>query len=148
MTRYLNAPLNFRGRNSGPLCLESHGRKDHSLFSINSRLTKHDNDNINPEIWLEGDESFLIRCTRGHSFIVGFIAVQSRRSRRSTIGEEFKTIVVSNLEGQDSLNRHTTFQLHPKRKWDMLTSEAPRSVNVSLSNNTISEAAPSSNDSD
>ena len=36
--RYLNAPLSISGYNNGPLTLESLGKKQNSIFSVNSRL--------------------------------------------------------------------------------------------------------------
>ena len=140
--RYLTAPLNIRGCSDGVLSLASCGKKHHCLFSINSCLTKpfyrlrdSDNINVNPEIWFEGDESFLIRCTRRYARIDGFIAVQRKKNGSSTsIQEEFKIVARPNEREHDSYNCHMTFQLHPKRKWrkpDLISSQTSQESTTS-----------------
>ncbi len=66
-TRYLSVDC-VTGNHDGPLCLDSRGKKQHSLFSLNSQLTESlyrfrgsKTTNVNPKTWFQGNESFLIR---------------------------------------------------------------------------------------
>ncbi len=115
--RYLNAPVSITGYHCGPLTFESRGTKNHSRFSLNSWLIDYfcglfvqGNDNINPDIWFKGSESYLIKCSRRRWCVDGFLAVQKK------IGSETRTMSVSNPKTYDGENLHMTFQLHPREK--------------------------------
>lgn len=117
--RYLNAPLSIGGHNKGPLSLESRGKKQNSIFCINNRLIDticgllQGSENINPEIWCKGFESFLIRCSRRSFGIDGFMAVQ--RTDSAAV-EQYQTICRPSASGCDDRHLFMTFQLHSQDK--------------------------------
>ncbi len=112
--RYLCAPVSVSGSNAGPLCLESKGKKLHSLFSINNQLTKpffrlRGDENVNPKAWFEGQDSYLIRCTRRRFRVDGFLAVQSETE---TGGDTYRTITKRDASGHDNEDVHMAFRIH------------------------------------
>ncbi len=125
--RYLNAPLSITGYNYGPLTIESRGKKRNSIFSINSRLLDtfcglhvrvSSSDNVNPEAWFKGLDSFLISCNGKPVGMGGFIAVQRNVGASK---EEYRTICTANASGRHSRDVHMTFQLHSiNKKHDLI----------------------------
>lgn len=111
--RYLCAPVSVSGCHAGPLYLESHGKKSHSLFSINNQLTLpfyrlrgHSDVNVNPKAWFKGQDSYLIRCTKRMFRVDGFLAV------RRDEGNTYQMITKRDASSNHNEDVHMAFRLH------------------------------------
>ena len=118
--RYLTAPVSILGRNDGPLRLESHPRQRDSRFAINRRVTEpfyrlSDDMDVEPKLWLKGEESYLIRCTRRRGRIDGFVAVELEQGKKT-----YRTTTRKNPRGHDDGSFHMAFRLHPEHDWKKL----------------------------
>ncbi len=67
--------------------------------------------NVNPEIWFKGLESFLIRCSRRSFGIDGYFAIQRNAGPAR---EQYKTICKADTGDSHNRHIHMTFQLHSK----------------------------------
>ncbi len=88
-------------------------------ITINNQLTEsfyrlRGDINVNPQLWIDGQESFLIRCTRKSFEIDGFLAVRvQNQQERQANGQQFRTICRPDAFAMTmDVSEHMAFRLH------------------------------------
>ena len=116
--RYLDAPLDIKGCNSGPLSLKSQTKKQYSRFSIRGRLSGMINSNVDLQEWVKGKDSFFIKCSRRYFRTNGFVAMRMQHShilsnvlKQTQDPTEYRTCCVSSKKKHNERDTWMVFRL-------------------------------------
>ena len=104
ISHYLYAPVDYRGRNNGPLTLRLDARDRHTAMTLHSRRIGHF-DPVDTKDWLSSRDIFYIRCKRRIIGRNSFICVKRGRT-------EFITCCVPTIRHHDeSREKYMLFRL-------------------------------------
>ena len=109
IARYLEAPLNLRGTNRGPLSIHHHVIQSNSRFVIHSRLTSLRANAIPLALtsWTTGREIFFINCLGRKRRKDGYLCI------RQSQGSKYITSCVSGTSAHNGYSIFMLFRLLP-----------------------------------
>ena len=109
---YLNAPVNIRGQNNGPLYMSDTVSDESSRFVLHSRIIHNKVSPVSISTWTSGTEMFYLNCSRRKRRINGYLAIKSIRQRGSN-QDAYITACMSTRKYHNSTNVFMLFQLIP-----------------------------------
>lgn len=110
ISRYLYAPVNSRGKFSGPLTLQLNATDIYSKMTLHSRRERH-SDPVDTKDWLNSQDIFYISCKRRFFLSDSYICVK-RMPQTSALTEEYTTYCVPTIrKHNNSRQRYMLFRL-------------------------------------
>ncbi|XP_019850064.1 PREDICTED: uncharacterized protein LOC109580919 [Amphimedon queenslandica] len=108
---YLNAPVNMRGCNDGPLYMSDTVSDESSRFVLHSRIIHNKVSPVSISTWTNGTEMFFLNCSRRKRKINGYLAVKRVRERGAA--DTYITACMSSRKYHNGTSVHMLFQLIP-----------------------------------
>ena len=112
--KYLEAPLNWLGRNRGPLFMRDTVSEESSRFVLHHRVINNDKPRPNPlNSWVSGGDMFYINCSRRRHRKDGYLCIRRihLRQPRQQDNEDFITACVRDIGYHDNVNVFMLFRL-------------------------------------
>ena len=113
---YLNAPVNIRGQNNGPLYMSDTVSDESSRFVLHSRIIHNKVSPVSISTWTSGTEMFYINCSRRKRRINGYLALKRERQRGQ---DTYITACMGSRKYHNSSSVYMLFQLMPSYLADM-----------------------------
>ena len=107
---YLNAPVNIRGQNNGPLYMSDTVSDESSRFVLHSRIIQNKVSPVSISTWTSGNEMFYINCSRRKRRINGYLALKRERQRGQ---DTYITACMGSRKYHNSSSVYMLFQLIP-----------------------------------
>ena len=102
ISRYLYAPVDARGRNSGPLTLQLNAESKHTRMTLYSRRVKNSGP-VDTKDWLTSRNIFFINCKQRFFRSDSYICVKSAPQNSA---EEYTTCCVPTTKMHDETKQH------------------------------------------
>ena len=114
--KYLEAPLNWLGRNRGPLLMRDTVNEESSRFVLHHRVIRNDKPRPNPlNSWINGGDMFYINCSRRRHRKDGYLCIRRAHLRQPEQqgDDNFITACVRDIDYHDNVNVFMLFRLLP-----------------------------------
>lgn len=117
ISRYLYAPVNTFGNNSGPLTLRLDAKDAKTKMTLHSRRTRHSNP-VDTTDWVNSSDIFYVNCKQRAVKKDGYISMKRGPPGTGRDEEYITCCVPSTKSHSDTRNQHMLFRLLRANKKD------------------------------